>query len=336
MPVSITVEGANILTRSLIVFGQGAIRCHPYMLELMQSARDDDKTQGLLRFDKALLGHLGYMVSNFTRCMMLSVTNGFFVGGSGYTKRYIKQLTRYSSAFAHVADICMMVLGGDLKRKEKLSARLGDCLSYLYMGSAVIKYFEDGGSSKEELPALQWTMETILFQLHSALDGVIRNFPNRFIAAYMRCWVFPCGMRNQLPLDKTGRQLSKLISQPSSLRERWGKCSYLTPSDNNLVGQMCHHFKDFLEVENLESKLSKAHKKGKISGYDYEELVNSALDEGLLTRFESDRLLAVNALRLKFNAVDDFDPSELAAASRTSSEVTRASNDDLQSSTAKV
>lgn len=327
MPVSITVEGANILTRSMIIFGQGAVRCHPYMLELMQSAQDDDKSQSMKRFDKALMGHLGYMVSNFTRCIMLSITNGCFVRGSGYTKRYIKQLTRYSAAFAHVADLCTMTLGGALKRKEKLSARLGDCLSYLYIGSAVIKYYENGGSSKEELPALRWAMETVLYELQHALDGIIRNMPNRLLAGYLRCWVFPLGQLSREPSDKLGHKLAKLITQPSGLRDRWSKDAYLEPTDNNIVGQMCHHFKEFLEVESLESKLSKAQKKGKIKGYTYEQLVDSALDEAVLTRFEAERLLAVNALRMKFNGVDDFDPSELAAKSSGTTKANTASND---------
>lgn len=329
MPVSITVEGANILTRSMIIFGQGAVRCHPYMLELMQSVQDEDKAIAMQRFDKALMGHLGYVISNFTRCAMLSFTNGCFVRGSGYTKRYIKQLTRYSAAFAHVADICTMTLGGELKRKEKLSARLGDCLSYLYMGSAVIKYFEDGGSSKEELPALQWSMETILHNLQQALDGVIRNMPNRFLAAYMRCWVFPMGLTSKQPNDKLGRRVAKLLTQPSTLRDRLAKGAYLEPTDNNIIGQMCHHFKDFLEVESLEHKLAKAHKKGKVSGYTYEQLVDSALDENVLTRFEAERLLTVNQLRTKFNAVDDFDPADLAAGeSSDAKQAKAASNDD--------
>ncbi|MDF1655250.1 MAG: acyl-CoA dehydrogenase [Coxiellaceae bacterium] len=329
-PVSITVEGANILTRSMIIFGQGAVRCHPYMLELMQSARDEDKAQGLKRFDKALMGHLGYMLSNWTRCIMLSITDGIFVRGSGYTRRYTRMLTRYSAAFSHVADICMMTLGGDLKRKEKLSARLGDCLSNLYMGSAVIKYYEDGGSNKDELPALQWAMETIIADLQEALNGILRNMPNRFLAWYLRCWVFPYGQLDSKPNDKTGHRLAKLLTQPSVLRDRLGKGAYLTPSDNNLVGQMCHHFKDFLEVESLESKLAKAHKKGKIKGYTYEALVESALDEAVLTKFEAERLLAVNELRTHVNAVDDFDPSELANPQGKPSKVKTASNDDKQ------
>ena len=300
------------------------------MLELMQSAKDDDKAEGFKRFDKALTGHLGYMLSNWTRCFMLSITNGFFVRGSGYTKRYIRLLTRYAAAFSHVSDVCTTVLGGELKRKEKLSGRLGDCLSYLYMGSAVIKYYEDGGSSKEELPALQWTMENILANLQEALNGIFDNMPNRALAWYLRSWVFPFGQRDHRPNDKTGARLAKLITQPSSFRDRLAKGAYLKPTDNNLVGQMCHHFKDFLEVESLESKLSKAMRKGKIKGYTYEQLVESALDEGVLTKFEAERLLAVNELRLHVNGVDDFDPSELAMKSSASkSKVRSASNDEV-------
>jgi acyl-CoA dehydrogenase len=308
-PVSITVEGANILTRSMIIFGQGAIRCHPFMLDLMQSAGDKD----LNRFDKALSGHMGYLISNWTRSIVLSVTNGCFAAApKGMLKPYYKKLTRYSAAFSHVTDICMTMLGGELKRKEKMSARLGDCLSLLYMGSAVLKHFENGGSKKDELPAVAWAMQDIFYRLQVALDGILRNFPNRIVAAYMRAWVFPLGLKEAVPSDKAGHQLVKKIIAPSDLRDRFAADLYMTPNDNNLVGKMCAHLQDFIDVESLESKMHKAIRKGEVKGNTYELWVQSALDNNVLTENEAQRMLTVNALRLTVNAVDDFDASELA------------------------
>jgi acyl-CoA dehydrogenase len=311
-PVSITVEGANILTRSMIIFGQGAMRCHPYMLGLIEAAKDTDKTRALAQFDRSLLGYLGYLVSNWTRSFILSVTNGFFVReGDAKTRRYYRLMTRYASAFAHVADLSMMLLGGDLKRKEKMSARLGDCLSYLYMGSAILKYFECGGKQADEEAVMAWAMQDVLYRLQSALQGILQNFPNRWVAGYLRAWIFPLGCKDKAPSDRLGRKAAAAITQPSKWRERLAKNAYMTPNDNNLIGQMCHHFVDFLEVEPLEAKLSKAHRKGKIHGYSYEALVSAAVANDVLSQQEADQLLAVNELRLKFNAVDDFDTNEL-------------------------
>src|SRR5690554_875653 len=177
-PVAITVEGANILTRNMMIYGQGAIRCHPFVLEEMESAHLTDKKESLRRFDKAVFGHIGFVASNFVR----SLTFGF--GGSAFiaapvndsTKAYYKQMTRFSSNLALMSDVAMGVLGGSLKRKERVSARLGDMLSYLYLGSAVLKRFEDEGRQKEDLPFVHWAMQDTLFKLQESQLAMLQNF----------------------------------------------------------------------------------------------------------------------------------------------------------------
>src|SRR6185369_12727351 len=189
IPIAITVEGANILTRSMIIFGQGAIRCHPFVLKEIQAAGAND----LAAFDAALWGHIAFTLANAARSLWLGFAGGHGVAvpGSPETKSYLQMMTRFSSAFALLADVSMFVIGGNLKRREKISARLGDILSYLYMASAVVKRFHDEGRPKDDLPLLHWAIYDTFFKLQVAMDGVLENFPNRFVAALLRVLVFP-------------------------------------------------------------------------------------------------------------------------------------------------
>ena len=181
-PIGITVEGANILTRSLIIFGQGAVRSHPYVLKEIHAAHDEDTKRAVREFDAALFGHISFSLSNAVRSLVYGLTGGRIIGvpTEQPTKRYYQALTRYSAAFAFASDVSMLVLGGALKRREKLSARLGDVLSQMYLCSAVLKRFEDDGRLEEDLPLLHWGMQDGLYRIQVAFDGVLQNFPNRF------------------------------------------------------------------------------------------------------------------------------------------------------------
>ncbi|HEX5629766.1 MAG TPA: acyl-CoA dehydrogenase, partial [Usitatibacteraceae bacterium] len=218
VPIAITVEGANILTRSLIIFGQGAIRCHPWVLKEIRAAAADD----LVAFDLALWGHVWFTISNGARALWLGFTGGkgIAVPGSPETRRYLQILTRFSSAFALLADMSMFVIGGSLKRKEMLSARLGDILSYLYMMSATVKRFHDDGCPKEDLPLLTWAMYDSSFKLQVAMDGVLANFPNRPIAWLLRLVAFPKGLTLTAPHDKWVSRVARLLIEPGPVRDR--------------------------------------------------------------------------------------------------------------------
>ncbi|MDO8311081.1 MAG: acyl-CoA dehydrogenase, partial [Sideroxyarcus sp.] len=194
-PIGITVEGANILTRSLIIFGQGAIRAHPYVLKEIQAAHEQNNKKAVRDFDEAFFGHISFSLSNGVRTLLYALSGGRMIAvpTDQPTHRYYQQLTRYAAAFAFASDIAMLSLGGALKRREKLSARLGDVLSQLYLCSAVLKKFEDDSRPEEDLPLLHWAMEDALFRIQSAFDGVLQNFPTRFFALLMRVLIFPLG-----------------------------------------------------------------------------------------------------------------------------------------------
>lgn len=313
-PVSITVEGANILTRSLIIFGQGAVRCHPFVLDEINAAKLDDRDEAVKIFDKVVFGHIGYVLSNVVRSIVLSITGGFFADApknSGRTKKYYKQLSRFSAGFAHMADVAMTSLGGNLKRRERTSARLGDMLSYLYMGSAVLKYFENNGSKSAELPAVEWAMAEVISRLQAAIVDFTDNFPIKWLGRFMRAWVMPWGTAIKKPTDRQGHALAALITNPSLLRDRFGADLYLTPNPGNVLGNMHHHLERIIAVESLEKKLASARRKGLADGHDYAAMVATAVGNEVLSQRDAELLIEVNDIRHDICAVDDFDPSEL-------------------------
>ena len=222
-PIAITVEGANILTRSMIIYGQGAIRCHPYVLEEMDAAYSDD-SNAVDKFDAALAGHVGFAMSNFVRSLWLGLSDGF---GSeaptkDATKRYYQQLNRYSANLALLSDFSMAVLGGSLKRKERLSARLGDILSQLYLSSATLKRYEDDGRQQQDLPLLHWAMQDSLKQAEVAVDEFLANFPNKLIGKALRLVILPFGRVRKAPNDKLDSQVAQILQTPSDTRARVG------------------------------------------------------------------------------------------------------------------
>ena len=193
VPVAITVEGANILTRSLIIFGQGAVRCHPFVLKEMNAARNPDRKQGVDEFDGALFGHIGFTISNAVRSFVMALTHARFthVPEVGETRRYYQHIVRFSASFAFAVDVAMLTLGGYLKKKENLSARLGDVLSAMYLASMVLKHHENQGRPAEDLPIVEWACRNQLYKAQEQLHDFLRNFPNRFLAGVMRAADLP-------------------------------------------------------------------------------------------------------------------------------------------------
>src|SRR6202020_717127 len=196
VPVAITVEGANLLTRNLIIFGQGAVRCHPFVLREMTAARDPDRARGVAAFDRALFGHIGFTISNAARSLLMALSLARFERGpeAGPTRRYYQHIERFSASFAFATDVAMLTLGGYLKKKETISARLGDVLSAMYLASMVLKHHENEGQPPEELPVVEWACRELLYQAQEQLHSVLRNFPNRPTAALARLLVFPRGL----------------------------------------------------------------------------------------------------------------------------------------------
>ncbi|MCW8807134.1 MAG: acyl-CoA dehydrogenase [Rhodanobacter sp.] len=316
VPIAITVEGANIMTRSLMIFGQGAIRCHPYVLKEMQSLVITDPDEQLQTFDSALFGHLGFGISNAVRALTLGLT-GSRIGataGDDYTRRYYRKLNRYSAALALCADVFMGVLGGKLKFKEKLSARLGDVLSYLYIASAMLKGYEDAGRPEADRPLLAWAFHQCVWNMQMALDGAIRNFPVRPVGWLLRVLVFPFGRREVPPSDRLGRRVAALITAPGEARDRLLEWVYLTPTANNAVGRMNALLPDVIAAEPVERKFGKAQKAGQFKAHDYLDQLLEAQKAGVLSAAEYELLKRVREGVFEFISVDDFDSSELRAA----------------------
>lgn len=313
IPISITVEGANILTRSMIIFGQGAIRCHPYVFNEMQAALNPDAQQSLAEFDKAIFGHIGFILSNFIRSVTLALTSSRVVlAPAGAGKRYFQHFTRFSSAFALLSDITMAVVGGDLKRKEYLSGRLGDILSQLYLGSAVLKRFHDDGSPKEDEVLLHHACQTILNNIQQAFDAVLRNFPNKIIAAMLRVKIFPVGQHFHKPSDHLGHKIATLFLEPTTTRDRLTRGISLAKNAVHPFGRIEEAFLKVLKIEPLEQRIKLAVKKGKVVGYNYNAELASALENGIINVEEHAQIIEAHEARMAVINVDDFDSSELA------------------------
>ena len=314
-PIPITVEGANIMTRSLMIFGQGAIRCHPWILKEMQAVNEPDRAKALREFDAALFGHIGFGFSNAVRSLVLGLTFAKFgkAPGDAYTRRYYRKLNRYSAALALLADTAMGVLGGKLKFKEKISARLGDVLSYLYICAAMLKRYEDEGRPEVERPMLAWAFHESVWRMQMALDGVIRNFPVRPVAWLVHMLVFPFGRREVPPSDRLGRRVAALITAPNAARDALVRGMYLTPNANNPVGRMHALLPDVVAAEPIERKFLKAVKANSIQAHDYFEQLAEAEREGAISETERAMLERLRRATAEFINVDDFDPEELRA-----------------------
>ncbi len=206
-PIFITVEGANILSRNLMIFGQGAIRCHPFVLKEMALASREDKDQALVEFDALLLKHIGFALSNAASTLVLNLGLGHFekAPGNALSQGYFRALNRQAAAFALLADLSMMLLG-ELKRRERLSARLGDVLSNLYLASAALKRYHDLDSPDHMTPLFTWAMEESLGQSERALDELLSNFPNRVLGCLLRLVVFPLRSPSQGPERQARRR----------------------------------------------------------------------------------------------------------------------------------
>ena len=314
-PIGITVEGANILTRSMIIFGQGAIRSHPYVLKEIQAAQDSDAKRAVHNFDAALFGHISFSLSNAVRALLFGITGGrgIPVPEGVETQRYYQQLSRYSAAFALASDVSMLVLGGSLKRREKISARLGDVLSQLYLCSATLKCFEDAGCPSADLPLLHWSIQDALHRIQVALDGVLQNFPSRFAAMVLRVLIFPVGRCLSPPSDELGHQVSALLMQPGAARDRLTAGMYLPKNENEAVGVLEAALHSTLQCEPLQAKVEAARKAGQVKALDELARIAEACDQGVINAEDARLLERDYALRRKVVMVDDFAPEQLAA-----------------------
>ena len=315
-PVAITVEGANILTRSLIIFGQGAIRCHPYLLKEIEATRARDSRAASIAFDAALWGHVRFAIRNVLRSFFMGITGSHFVRVNAdvapETRRYYQQLTRFSAALALLADVSMGTLGGALKRKEKLSARLGDILSLMVLCSATLRRYELEGRKAEDAPLMHWAIWDAMFKAQNAFEGVISNFPNPLIAALARILIFPIGRPYEVPSDDLGHEVAKLLLAPSATRDRLTDTVFIGSEENDPVGLIERALEATIDAEPIHAKIRHAVRDGRLDAQfrpeaPPEELANRAIVLGVITQEEGRVLAKHHAFVARVIAVDDFD-----------------------------
>lgn len=312
VPVAITVEGANILTRSMIIFGQGAMRCHPFVVQEIESASNPDKSLGLREFDVALFKHLGYTARNGARALLYGLTRSKLADAPvpGGHAKYYKRLARMSAAYAFVSDLAMLFLGGGLKRKEKLSGRFADALTYMFMCSAVLKHYEDGGQAREEEPLMEWGVKYSLYQVQMALDEILRNFPSQIVGRLLRVVIFPLGRRFRAPNDSLGAQIAQLLLQPSATRDRLTEGIYISEDPDDITGRLECALNAMLESDPIEKRLRDQGVE-KPFDVDYGTWIDTLRSEDTITEEESKSLHNSHKLAMRVIAVDDFSPGSL-------------------------
>ena len=309
IPVSITVEGANLLTRNLIIFGQGAIRCHPYILKEMQAIND------LNIFDGLLHQHIGFTISNFVRVRLYGISGGKFIRSpkTGFTAKYYRQLTRMSAALALVADIAMMSLGGELKRKEQLSARLGDVLSHLYLASSVLKYFHDHDEPVSDKIFVTWTLDYCLHNIQIALDEFLANFPKSFLSWVLRWVIFPWGRAYHFPSDRVTQSIAAEMMQQTALRDRITSFCYVGKDRKDPTGLMELAFQSMLAAKDAKHKLYTAASAGRVPRHaSLTEQLQAALKAGIINQSEADSIMTADTLCNDAVQVDEFSFNSLA------------------------
>ncbi len=305
-PVAITVEGANILTRNLMIFGQGAIRCHEFVFPEMEAAREDD----LKAFDKLLFGHVGFSINRAVRAFTLGVTGARLARSpvAGDMAPYFRDMERFSAALAFCADLTMGVLGGKLKFMERLSARLGDVLSQLYIASCVAKYYLEGPQTEAEKAHARWALDHAFHEIAQAFDGFIRNFPVAWARLVMRAVVFPIGNRFRPVSDRDNAKLADLILEQTDVRDRLSWLVFKNGGDRDPIGRMEHAWQVSLETEAAYAKFFKLASKGEINGDTVAERLADAQQRGLLTAEEADQAQRYDAVRYDVILTDDFAP----------------------------
>ena len=315
IPIGITVEGANILTRSMIIYGQGAIRCHPFALEEMRAVEAGD----LERFDRALFGHLGFVATTAARSLLLGVSGGRLERGrpaaeaGPFVRRACQRLGRASASFALVSDAAMATLGGQLKRREKITGRLADALAWLYMGSAVVKRFHASGESADERAVAEWALAHALAEVDRALAGLLRNLPARPVAWLLAPLVFPLGRRERGPDDALGSEVARTLLENDSTREALTAGIYRPSEDEPGLGQLEAALREAKAALAVEAKLRRAVAEGRIDRAPGDGLAAAARAAGILDDADLERLAAADRARDQVIQVDVFAPDAFPA-----------------------
>lgn len=314
LPVSITVEGANILTRTLIVFAQGALRSHPFLYDEIKAVENPDRKQGLRQFDKVFMNHLGFISSNMAGALLHNLTGGYFASAPkdiAGTKGWYKQLARNSKNFALIADMTVGLLGGGLKVQQQITGRLADALSELYLISCMLKRFEDDGAPECDRKVLDHAITNALFRFQVAIKGVIQNFPVKSVRPLLSLLIFPFGARANPATDVKGRKIARSVLIPGELRDNLTRHLYRSLSRTHPVGLLDLTMKMSIEVEQLEKKLDRAVRKGTVRRFHGNDWLKEAVEKQVLSEKEADQLREYEQLVSEAISVDHFDAEEI-------------------------
>ena len=313
IPISITVEGANILTRSMMIFGQGAIRSHPYVLKEMLATQEPDEQLAIEKFDALLYEHIGHALGNAAGSLLLGLTCGALVQTPGNvdTRGYYRQLSRLSAAFATLTDVSMLMLGGELKRRERLSARLGDVLSFIYLASATLKHYHDQGEPEADLPLLRWGVEDLLVKIEQAMHEILLNFPDRGMGIALRVLIFPLGRRLKPPSDLTGSQIAQLLMTPGPVRDRLLEGCYQSEDPEDATGLLNDTLNKVVLTDPLEARLSKAKRSGELEHDSDADDLAVAAESGVISPDEARQVRDARVARKAVIEVDDFSQEEM-------------------------
>jgi acyl-CoA dehydrogenase len=308
LPIMVTVEGANILTRTMIIFGQGAIRCHPFVQQEVQAIENND----LIGFDKALFAHLNFTVRNVVRSLVLGITRARFTSSSGQLKAnssakyYVRQLNRLSSSFSMLADVAMGTLGGELKRRERLCGRFADALAWMYFASTVIKKFHDDGEPQTDQPFFRWACDHSLYQAQEALRCVLDDFPKPFVGLLMRPLVFPTGAYLRPPKDRDVHLISQQLLFNADLRQKMSPDLYIPPAAEHGLGQLEDAWRRLMDVQGIENRIKEAQKSKRLPKLKGQVLIDAALKANIITEKEHQDLHQAELARLESLKVDSF------------------------------
>jgi acyl-CoA dehydrogenase len=314
VPVGITVEGANILTRTLIVFSQGALRSHPYLFTEIEALQDRNEERGIAAFERALDGHISYTLSNALGALFHNLTFGLFASAPPNaikTRRWWRQLARSSRSFALVADMTVALLGGGLKVKQKISGRMADALTELYLLSSILKRYEDDGCPPADLNLVAYCAENCLYRFDRALAGALDNFPLPWAGVLMRVFVFPLGAIRKPASDKAGKAVVREALQPGAFRDRLTRDIFVTEDPNDRLGVLEYTLKKVIAAEEADKKLERAIREGKVRRFHDNDWIAEAVRESVITEDEASKLAEIRDLVERVIAVDDFDADEV-------------------------
>ncbi|KTD34732.1 acyl-CoA dehydrogenase [Legionella moravica] len=300
VPISITVEGANVMSRNLLIFGQGSMACHPYIRDEFYAVAGENKEA----FSEVIWKHIHYFMQNLAKTVCSAWTGGIFISvPDNSMKREYKRLARLSHAYAWLADLSLIYLGGDLKRRERVSARLADGMSYLYMAMAVLRNVQMNQDHPDEQLHAKWAVSYCFYHAQKSMISLCHNFPSRLLGFVARLLAFPFGQTMQYPSDKLDQKLAKLMTGNNNYRDRLKKIIFLSGDPKQPIDRMEHALQLIIQTEGLTAKVNdlKRFKFGKLK-----DKLQEKVEKGELNQQEMNELLAVEDARWEAILVDEF------------------------------